>query len=284
MKILIVGATGFVGKNLLNSLITTKENSIICTSRSEISRIDRFGVRHEPYSLGDDFSDNIIKFSPEVIINLAWHGIPNFSYENSVININKHILFISKINQIKSVKKLIYTGSCVELEEKDTNLKISKGIVRSFLKLYCNEFDIKNYWLQIFYVYGPGQRSESIIPSLVRSYMNNEEVNIKNPESNCDYIYIEDVINVIKACINNVLEAADYQVGSGKNINISLLSEIAKSLVLNDEKCLSLIFKENNQKKIFSNFHADIQKIRMKIKNYPLITIDEGIKKYIKNL
>ena len=56
----------------------------------------------------------IRKFKPEVVIHLAWKGIPNFSYKNSNLNLKISTRFLIEISKIKSCKRFIVAGSSFE--------------------------------------------------------------------------------------------------------------------------------------------------------------------------
>ena len=48
-------------------------------------------------------------------------------------------------------------------------------------------------WLRLFYVYGPDQKKGSIIPLIINSIKNKEEIKINYPANINDYIHVDDV-------------------------------------------------------------------------------------------
>tara|TARA_B110000858_G_C17627050_1_gene391733 strand:+ start:114 stop:401 length:288 start_codon:yes stop_codon:yes gene_type:complete len=84
MKILITGLNGFLGKNLVKFL-KNKNYQIL-----SIERTKRKNNYSKNFKVLNDNIENlkeinfkkIDKFGPKILLNLAWHGIPDFSYKN----------------------------------------------------------------------------------------------------------------------------------------------------------------------------------------------------------
>ena len=88
MKILITGASGFIGKNLLSDIDDTKNDISACYHTKEIK--DYNNIKFYKLNLSDinNVKKILKRVRPEVIIYLAWEGIPNFSKENCENNYN----------------------------------------------------------------------------------------------------------------------------------------------------------------------------------------------------
>ena len=85
MKFLVTGATGFIGKSLVN-LLLDQGHSILAISRTENFELqqDKITWIQSSLQLNESAMDRIREFEPEVLIHLAWEKIPDFSYETSV--------------------------------------------------------------------------------------------------------------------------------------------------------------------------------------------------------
>ena len=46
-------------------------------------------------------------FKPDILVNLAWQGIPDFSYQMCIRNEQNHFKFLYSISKIKTIKKLL---------------------------------------------------------------------------------------------------------------------------------------------------------------------------------
>ena len=219
MRVLIIGSTGFIGRNFLKLIQSFKNLELMTTYYSTCK--NNLSVK---YKLGDKLPSKIIEFKPEIVINLAWIGIPDFSIKTCGINEKKHKLFINRITKLESIKKIIYAGSCVEykskLDPKDFEkykyfIKSKKKILLN-LKMISNKRNIIHKWLRIFYVYGKGQRSKSLINQIIKSIKNNKRPSINNVYGNHDFVYIDDVCSALMKLIFDKKKKVIYDIGAGK--------------------------------------------------------------------
>ena len=73
----------------------------------------------------------IIEFQPDTVVHLAWQGIPDYSKQNSELNLDLSIKLFNFLFKKTKCKKVIVTGSCWEYGKKngicreDDNLNIN---------------------------------------------------------------------------------------------------------------------------------------------------------------
>ena len=292
MRLLVTGITGFLGKNLINNLPSDCDLLAIANSKSikkyqGFNNIKYINCNFENFT---EFSDDIIKFNPEIILNLAWKGIPNFSLKNSKYNIEKTMDFFDFISEKTLCSKFISIGSCAEYFNPDgetdenypknpkNDFTWAKITLDKYLTKKCNEKNINYINLKLFYVYGKYQRDDSLIPYLIKTYKNKTKPEIKNPFNSHDFIYIDDVISAIWGIINNDTSEGSYNIGSGKSISIYEVNEIIRSEMKISDKIK--LEKQNSQIPNI-DFYANNKKIKDEINWIPKTNIIEGIKNCI---
>lgn len=223
MKILVTGATGFIGNHLINKLLKNKNIEIIASSRNEEKARNHkwfSKVNYVPYDLNITEKENLFEYfnKPDRVIHLAWDGLPNY---NDLIHIEKNLF-----NNYKFIKNLIsnglkditITGTCFEYgmingclkENLQTNPSNAYGIAKDSLRKYIEELNKKyefNYkWIRLFYMYGKGQSEKSILSLLDKAIQNNEkEFNMSKGEQLRDYLHIKDVVKNILLISNQTL-------------------------------------------------------------------------------
>jgi len=294
MKILVTGASGFIGLHLLEKLVLTNHQILIISrNRSFLESLPKNKNLIKAQADLNNFSDinTCLKhFNPDIVYHLAWEGIPDFSPENCSLNLNNSINLCNMISESKSCKTVIMSGTCAEYGNLDgecseldeiqikTTFAWAKNALYQYANLKFQECNISFFWFRLFYVYGPGQRQSALIPSLTNSILNNETPSINSPENCNDFVYIDDVIDAITTCIEpQSFISGLYNIGSGIPTKIkTVYAEVAKSL--NKDPCYKIINREEKQNPV--NFWANTSKIYERLSWVPQVSLSEGIRKY----
>tara|TARA_B100000787_G_scaffold167430_1_gene154198 strand:- start:4723 stop:5616 length:894 start_codon:yes stop_codon:yes gene_type:complete len=294
-KILITGATGFIGKEILTQ-IKGKNISAICLYRNKKNNIKNKNITwiKSSLTLSKKSLKIISTFAPEVVFHLAWDKIPNFNRKNCFQNFWLTSRFLSVISKIDSVKKIIISGSCFEYYSKSgkkkenaklnfvDNFPSTKNILYKLALFLCKKKGIKLAWFRIFYAYGKHQRKDSLIPYMIKSIKNKKNIYINNPNLKLDYINIEDIAKFFLKTLSINFNSGVFNLGSGKSYTpITILKKISYILGLNYEKLKLNYFKEID-KNMFNSFEACMNKTSQTFKIKKFKTLNNGLKKLLK--
>jgi dTDP-6-deoxy-L-talose 4-dehydrogenase (NAD+) len=215
MNILVTGATGFIGKNLIDSL-TENHFKIFATIRnSQYSFNDKIKIINT--SIEKLTSIDIDGMNIHTVIHLAWSNVSKVMLEahlDEEYELQK--CFLDEVLKSK-VKKIIISGSCFEYgkingelstsvnPEPNTNYGIAKNRLRIWLeeRLFQNK-NISIFWMRIFYVYGQGQHERSLYTQLLNSISNNDEYfNMSRGFQIRDFISIDNTIEFFISALNS---------------------------------------------------------------------------------
>ena len=294
MNILITGGTGFVGQPLLK-MLTKSNHNVLAIARKEIPIYDSIKTLTCDLSTLTKINDQLIDFQPEIILHLAWQGIPDFSFNMSNKNLSDSINFFNWIFEKTKCKKIIISGSCFEYGRKrgacseldpvniDNYFAWAKHSLNNYLSLRCAEKDIILNWFRIFYIYGPGQREGSLIPSLIKSISKKEIPMIKTPMNKNDFIYVEDVAKVIAKAADSDLKSGIYNLGSGYSTSVyEICRTVEKQLLDND--AISKKVLDNAGQTETVNFWADMKKTNNALNIIVDTSLEVNIKKQIESI
>ena len=193
MKILITGATGFIGNYVIRELLKYNNHKIVATSietKEEVNNLDWIEfVEYINYDI-NIAKENLFEFfkEPNLLIHLAWQGLPNykelFHFER---NLPSNYNFIKNLI-LNGLKNISVIGTCLEYglmedclsENIQTNpitpYSLAKDTLRKFLEQLNKKHEFYFKWIRLFYMYGKGQNPKSIIPQLDKALDNNEKV------------------------------------------------------------------------------------------------------------
>lgn len=224
MRILLTGGTGFIGKSLI-PILEGKGHELLCISRRKVDPGSVEMIKGDLKN-SESYRKKMIDFNPDKIVHMAWEGLPDYSEEKCKINYQASINLFKAASET-NCKEIICTGTCWEYAEDqglidetgklDTSnpFKYYKNKTRSEGRQLIKEF-AQLTWVRPFFIYGEGQRKESLIPMCVRQLRKNEAPQIKNPDAVNDFVHISDVARGIDTIINNNENSEIYNIGSGR--------------------------------------------------------------------
>ncbi|MBU6500565.1 MAG: NAD(P)-dependent oxidoreductase [Patescibacteria group bacterium] len=245
MKIFITGGTGFVGRPIVR-LFLRAGHSVIVLTRDTRRAADIFTHNRKLRFIKGDLSiptilkSKIKKFKPDVCVHLAWAGIPDYGIDMSLKNMKEGINLLRILSEI-GCKRIVCSGSCWEYGPASTGkfkedlglfpstpFTAAKTAVHWFGKDIAKNVGIEFVWARIFFVYGPGQKSLSLIPQLVKRKNNGLVSKLNNPLGGNDFVYVEDVARAFYKLATLRLRSQYelYNIGSGKMISNARIANI----------------------------------------------------------
>ena len=297
--ILLTGATGFLGANLLHFFVKNNvQIHIIIREQSNLWRIKNIiNKTHKHIVDLEDFNKIkrvIKKIKPKTIFHLATYGA--YPYQNNFEKIKK-INFDALINLIKECSKydfniFINTGSSSEYGRK--NKKMSENdivepdnyyaIFKSATTLYCKTIAKKDklpiITVRPFHVYGPYEEKTRLIPTIIKYLQKKQSPPLVSPNITRDMIYIEDVINFyILVAVTNNIGGEIFNIGSGKKYSIKEIFEKIKKIMKSNVTPIWGTIENRKYDKLI--WYADTKKSRKKLKFHTKHSLYKGLYKTI---
>lgn len=297
--ILITGAAGFVGSNLVRYFVSQGVKiHIIIKKNSNLWRLkgvmNKIHVHYSDLNNKTNIKRIIKKIKPKTIFHLATNGA--YSDQNNLIKI-KESIFDSTFNLINECKKykfniFVNTGSSSEYGFKKKKMKESDVLVpnsyysafKSSVSLYC-QFESINSNIQIitvrpFHVYGPFERPTRLIPVLIKKMLSNKKISLVSPKISRDLIHVDDLIRFyIKIANKKNLIGEIFNLGSGKKYTIKDIYNSLKKLTGYKKKNLWNSMKNRSWDQTI--WYSDMSYVRRKIKWKPKINLKNGLLKTV---
>jgi CDP-paratose synthetase len=235
-KILLTGATGFLGSHLLGSFITQGfEVSIIKRSSSDTWRIANILKEVKAYDIDKTSLKLIFKdVEPEIIVHTACAYGRNKEEFNDIIKSNLIFGLDLLEESIKNnVKTFINTDSLLPRNINDYSL--SKSQFADWLKKRSSQIQTIN--LKIEHMYGVKDDKKKFIHWLINEMLNSDGlINLTSGIQKRDFVYVTDVINAYNLIIQNrefLSEWDEFDIGTNVFTEVK---EFVLALALSLEK------------------------------------------------
>jgi dTDP-6-deoxy-L-talose 4-dehydrogenase (NAD+) len=251
MKVLVTGATGFIGNYVITELLKTNHSAIVTSldpnKAKGFSWFNKVTYRALDLSKIEVEIDYFEYFdSPDLVIHLAWEGLPNYkSLFHIEENLFRHYTFLKSL-VVNGAKDITVTGTCLEygLQEGELNEEtvtapvnpyaVAKDSLRKFLELFQKQhpFDLK--WARLFYMYGKGQNPNSILSQLETTLKKGDsEFKMSKGDQQRDYLPVEKV--------------AEYIVKIALQKNISGVINCCSGIPITINELVETFLKDKNQ-------------------------------------
>jgi len=238
-RILVTGASGFIGRHVV---VTLHEEGyrVVATTR-QLKKLD--GVKGITQAVEMDISDPPADAfdklgRPEVLIHLAWDGLPNYrSLHHFEREVPRSYGFIKALVEA-GLKSVVVAGTCFEYGMQSGPLSedlptmpsnpygFAKDILRRQLEYFQKAIPFRLTWCRLFYMYGQGQPSGSLYSQLRAAIERGDETfAMSGGEQLRDYLPVKEVSRYIVKLASCPVSVGLLNVCSGKPISVRKLVE-----------------------------------------------------------
>lgn len=235
MKVLILGASGFIGKNLKEFLETKKQYEILAPSRAELDVLDMESVKAYFQGLYVD-----------VVFHCAIFNAKTEAETAAIVENDLRMYYYLK--QMKShYKKMIYIGSGAEYDKtQDIKLVTEEMIERipaseyGFAKYVIGK-DIENseniYNFRVFGLFGKYENwAKTFISCCCCKAVKGYPLSIRK-NVYFDYLWIEDFCKVAEWAIHHDMQYHTYNITSGNRVSLIELAKMVTQASGKDLEC-----------------------------------------------
>lgn len=250
MRLLVTGATGFLGAHLLQRLAgEDAQVAILLRPGSDAWRIESLRARvmeivgdlKEPRS----YTAAVEEFAPEAVAHLAWSGVGN-RHRNELAQIEDNLFATLELLKVaRAAGCRVWLGLGSQAEYGPANARINEDAPTRPTTLYgaaklsacvlaeqlCKRFDVRFVWLRLFSSYGPLDDPGWMIPHLILSLLRRERPALTEGTQRWDYIYASDVAEAIQMALKSPEASGVFNLGSGEAERLRSIVERVRDLI-----------------------------------------------------
>lgn len=277
-KVLVTGASGFIGRHLVAHL---RELGVeVCVSAGSDGSLSDPGYWRTLPRV-----DHVFHLAARSYVPDSWADPAAFVESN--VALTARVLEYCKA----SATSLTYASAYVygipqslPIRECDDFVPnnpyaLTKQMGEQLCEFYARHCNVPSVAVRIFNVYGPGQRRDFLIPTLIEQVLGGTtEIRVKDLQPRRDYVYVDDVVRALLASMRHPNGFHSVNIGTGVSYSVAEL--IA---VIQETAGVSLTVHSEEKPRIneISDVRADIRYARELFGWVPSITLKAGVARLI---
>jgi polyisoprenyl-phosphate glycosyltransferase len=296
--ILIFGAGGFIGINLLKSLLLYRKDvygashDFVNSWRLLANKIPMSNLINCDITEHGRVEDIIKEIKPKTIFNLAAYGAyskqkeynkiyaTNFNSTTSIVEVLKKQGFSAYIHAGSSSEYGLNSAAPREDAElvPNTHYSVSKVSTYYLMKYYGKVEELPVIHLRLYSAFGPWEEPDRLMPVLLAHARNGKLPQLVNPDISRDFIYISDICSAFIFAAYKLQKkhyGEVYNVGTGHKTTIKELVELVRKKM--DLKVKPKYNSMPNRNWDMKDWYGNISLIKKELKWAPEVNLEDGL-------
>ncbi len=241
-RVLVTGSSGFIGRHAVPELLRLRYEVHAADLRPAAPAA---GVTSHQVNLLDaaQVSELLKKIGPTYLVHFAWYA-EHGKFWTSPLNLDWVAASLSMFKSFaeNGGKRAVFAGTCAEYDWSHAHLiedltpsnpATLYGVCKNSLREIAGKFAIQSgvelAWARVFFLYGPNEHPNRLIPSIVNPLLRNEPAVVRSGAHVRDILHVEDVARAFAAILNSSLQGI-VNIGSGMPVTLGEVARIAAEL------------------------------------------------------
>ena len=245
--ILVLGASGFVGANLLRMLLRHRQDVVGTTSRSPAWRLEDVpaaNIREVDILVDLNVDQLLDDVRPRTVFNCIAYGAYSFETDGDLIlrtNVMSTHALVRRL-AARNIAAYVHAGSSSEYGDNaagpeeheflavNSDYAVSKAACAHLLHYYGKKRGFPCANLRLYSVYGPLEDPSRLMPNIVRHGVEGRLPPLVDPSIARDFVYVDDVCEafVMTALALRAATFGDsFNIGTGTQTTIGELADLA---------------------------------------------------------
>ena len=154
----------------------------------------------------------------------------------------------------------------------------TKYLAERMCAFYAKEFGVAIRVIRPFNVFGVGQASRFLIPTILEQVLHQETITLQNLAPKRDFVYLEDMIDALMILLENKSPFAIYNIGSGYSLSVMQIVRTVQELHGTRQPIHATQERRTNE---IDDVIADIHKANTELNWFPRHSFREGVARII---
>jgi len=293
-KILVTGASGFIGRHCLPALQACGHDVHAVSKAKRLDTITGVTWHNADLLQPDELRRLVEDTKPTHLLHLAWYAQPG-KFWTAAENLQWVQASLELIQAFASVggQRMVVAGTCAEYSWRHAQARYSestsllapstlygasKHALHVTLEPFARQVGFTYAWARVFFPYGPYEDPQRLIAYAVRSMLQREVVNFTHGRQVRDLLYVEDVASALVALLNSNVSGA-VNIASGEGVALKdVIHKVATRLNARELVRLDALAERSDDPPMLV---ADIGRLHDEVGFAPRYTLDAGIDKTI---
>lgn len=210
MKILLTGASGFIGEALASRLAASgAEVHVVARQQSITTSLTSATIIHRHDGTTEGLCEILEKSRPDIVVHMASLFLADHTIQQVSGLIESNVLFGCQLLEAMRrahVLRLINTGTCWQHYETDdvrpVNLyAATKQAFDTLVDYYHDAWDISQITLKLCDTYGPNDKRRKLINILLQAAASDERLDMSPGDQILDLTHINDIVSAYERAI-----------------------------------------------------------------------------------
>lgn len=280
-KILVTGASGFIGGALVSRLKSLGLTVIpLDSTDGDIASPEIFA------KCGGQAISHVFHLAGKTFVPDSWNDPLSFFHTNVLGTFNALEFCKSRRIPMTYISAYVYGHPDSLPIREDGDIRpsnpyaLTKRMAEEACEFYAVAHGMSVTVIRPFNVYGIGQGEKFLIPSIIRQALSEPKITVKDMQPKRDYVYLDDLLNALEAALGKVSKGCNvYNVGSGMSLSVAEVIDIIQDVAGTDKEIVSdNVIRANELMDVI----ADISRAGTELGWHPRFSFRAGIENIIR--
>lgn len=286
-RAIVTGATGFIGRFAVRALLA-RGYEVHALSRTASGGEQGVHSHRVDLIAGHDVERVLKDVQATHLLHLAWCAEPP-SYWISPENLKWVQASLGLLDRFWETggQRVVAAGTCAEYDwsygycvenvtpTNPTSLYgVSKDCAQRLQGAYCVQRGLSSAWGRVFHLYGPGEHSARLVPTLIAGLLQGQAVPCSHGNQIRDYLHVSDVASAFAALLDSEVQGP-VNIGSGRPLLLrNLIGKVAEIIGRDDLVRLGALPSPEHEPHVLI---ASTERLEKEVSWKPAFEIDQGI-------